>query len=57
MPKPRKGETRQRFVNRCVPEVIREEDTQGQKHALGKCYGMYDYAQEKARRSKRRGKN
>jgi hypothetical protein len=54
MPKPSKGETRQKFVNRCVREMIREEDTKSQKHALGKCYGMYDYAQERAKRRHRK---
>lgn len=53
MPKVEKGEPKQKFVNRCIPAVIKEGKTREQ--AAGQCYGMYDYAQERARR-KRRGK-
>jgi hypothetical protein len=54
LPKTKKGETRQKFVNRCIPAVIKEGG-KSQEQAAGQCYGMYDYAQEKAR-GKRRGK-
>ena len=54
MPKIKKGEPRQKWVNRCIPAVIKEGG-KSQEQAAGQCYGMYDYAQEKAR-GKRRGK-
>ena len=39
MPKVRKGEGRNKYVGRCVPEVMKEGKTQEQ--AVGKCEGMY----------------
>ena len=40
MPKPRKNENKQRYISRCVKQVMKEGKTQ--KEALGKCYGMWD---------------
>ena len=54
MPKIKKGEPRQKWVNRCIPAVIKEGG-KSQEQASGQCYGMYDYSQEKAGK-KRRGK-
>lgn len=54
MPKPIKGESRQKFVNRCIPAVIKEG--KDRDAAAGQCYGMYDYAHEKRRRSGNGGK-
>jgi two-component SAPR family response regulator len=48
MPKPRKGEKMERFVNRCIPRVI--EEGKSREQAAGQCYGMWDYAQEKRKR-------
>lgn len=53
MPKVKKGEPRDRYVNRCIPRVIKEGNTQEQ--AAGKCYGMWDYAQEKSKGKRKRG--
>lgn len=52
MPKPIKGESRQKWVNRCIPAVIKEGKTKDQ--AAGQCYGMYDYAEDLAKQ-KRKG--
>jgi hypothetical protein len=51
MPKPSKGESRQKFVNRCIPAVIKEGKTKDQ--AAGQCYGMYDYAKELAKQRRK----
>jgi hypothetical protein len=39
MPKVKKGESRNEYVGKCVPEVIKEGKSQ--KAAVGKCEGMY----------------
>ena len=39
MPSVKKGEKRNDYVGRCVPEVMKEG--KGQKAAVGKCEGMY----------------
>lgn len=54
MPKPAKGESRQKFVNRCIPQVIEEGKTKEQ--AAGQCYGMWDYAQARQQETRRRNK-
>lgn len=42
MPTPREGESRQDFVSRCIPIVLKEDDGLTQEQAAGKCYGIYD---------------
>lgn len=42
MPDIKAGESRDDYVARCVPYVIKKEGAT-QKQALGKCYGMYDH--------------
>jgi len=44
MPNPKKGESEQDFVSRCIPIVLAEGATQEQ--AAGKCYGMYRSAKK-----------
>jgi len=39
MPEPRRGETKEQFIPRCVKVVMGEGKTQDQ--ALGQCYGMW----------------
>lgn len=39
MPNPRKGETEEEFISRCIQVVMQEGLTQ--KQALGKCYGIW----------------
>lgn len=46
MPTPKKNETRNQYVSRAVPQIMKEGKTQ--KQAVGKAEGMYN--------SKRRGK-
>ena len=45
MPKPKKGESKKKYVARCIPEVIGEGKPP--KEAAGKCYGMYDFYKRK----------
>jgi len=40
MPNPRKGESKSKFMSRCVPEVIGEGKDQAV--AVAQCTGMFD---------------
>jgi hypothetical protein len=40
MPKPRKNETEESFIARCVPEVIREG--RDQQQAVAVCYSTWN---------------
>lgn len=42
MPTPRKGQTRQEFMNMCIPVVMKEDGHKDSKKAAGKCGGIYD---------------
>lgn len=48
MPRPRKGESRQKFVSRAIP-ILKEEGLDN-KAAAGKAYGMYDHYKKKRKR-------
>lgn len=55
MPKPKKGEKKQDYVSRCIPEVIGEGKPP--KEAAGKCYGMFDYYSKSSNKNrKKKGK-
>lgn len=41
MPVPRKGESRQDFVSRCVPIVMDEGTAKDNKQAVAVCYSLY----------------
>lgn len=41
MPTPRKGETEQAFVSRCIPIVLKDGTTKDQKQAEAICYSMF----------------
>lgn len=51
MPKPKKGESKKKYVARCIPEVIGEGKPP--KEAAGKCYGMYDFYKRKKKKGKK----
>ena len=40
MPKPKKGEKKNKYISRCI-SAVRHEGTK-QKQAVGKCYGMWN---------------
>ena len=40
MPKPRKGETKSKYISRAVSYMIKKEGLT-QKHAVGKAHGMW----------------
>lgn len=40
MPKHKKGETKSKWMSRCVPHVKKKEG-KSQKAAVGKCLGMW----------------
>lgn len=40
MPKPTKNETEKVFLNRCIPQLIKEEGYE-QKQAVAICYSIY----------------
>ncbi len=41
MPTPRKGESRQDFVSRCIPIVMDEGTAKDQKQASAICYSLF----------------
>ncbi len=41
MPTPTKGETKDKYIARCI-RMLRREGMHEQKEILGKCYGMWD---------------
>lgn len=46
MPKPQKGESKDKYISRCI-RMVRREGTPA-KEAAGKCFGMWrHYAGEK----------
>jgi hypothetical protein len=47
MPKPKKKEKKNKYISRCI-SAVRHEGT-GQKQAVGKCYGMWDYYKKESR--------
>ena len=42
MPEPRKKESRQEFLVRCVPYVLQEPGTTSREHAYAKCVGIWE---------------
>lgn len=48
MPKVKKGETRNQYVSRAVPVIMKEGKTQ--KQAVGKAEGMYTSAKKKGKK-------
>ena len=53
MPKPRSGEEKNKYISRCVEQVMGEGRTQDQ--ALGKCYGMWRQRLKGARKRAKAG--
>lgn len=47
MPEVQENESESDYVSRCVKYVMDKEGLE-QKHALGKCYGMYKSHKKKA---------
>jgi hypothetical protein len=52
MPTPRKNESQDEFLNRCIPEVMKEKTTKSKEHAVAKCIGMYREWKDKDRYKK-----
>lgn len=46
MPKPRQGESRGKFMQRCIPMLVSEEGLP-QNQAIGKCGGIFDENKER----------
>lgn len=42
MPRVERGESRSKFIRRCVPIVLKEKRTKGQDHAVAKCNGIWE---------------
>jgi len=49
MPKHIPGETKKKWMARCIPYVIKEEGL-APKHAVAKCSGMWDQEQKKQKK-------
>ena len=41
MPKPKKGETKNDFISRCIPIILEDGTTQNQKQAVAICYSIW----------------
>jgi len=46
LPKPLKGESKQKYINRAIPFMIRKEGLT-RDEAAGKAYGLWDYFKKK----------
>jgi hypothetical protein len=53
MPTPREGESKKKFVSRCIAYLFDNEGETDRAHAAAKCYGMYDQWRKKHGGSKR----
>lgn len=49
MPKPKKGESREKYLQRAIPEMIKNEGV-SQHYATGKAIGMYKYYSKKQKK-------
>jgi hypothetical protein len=47
MPLPKKGESRNSYLKRAIPEVKKDSPGLSQKAVIGKSEGMYDYYTKK----------
>jgi len=47
MPSPKKGESRSKFVSRCISTIRHEGDKRPTREVAGQCFGMYDHAGKK----------
>ena len=54
MPRVKRGEKRSGYLGRCITEVMKEG--KGQKAAVGKCEGMYDFKRKGKKEGKKGGK-
>lgn len=44
MPTPAKGESRSKFVSRCIAHIRRKEGSKAPtREVAGKCFGIYDH--------------
>ena len=50
MPTPKKGESRQSFVSRCISTLRHEGDERDNRIVSGQCFGMYDSWKKKQRK-------
>ena len=65
MPEPKKGELSRDFLNRCIPQVIKdgitlrsgEKVTPHQKQAVAVCFSMFRGAKKKKKKVKTEKKN
>ena len=49
MPTPRKGESREAFISRCVGYVREHEGITDSSHAAAKCNGIWEQHQKKSK--------
>lgn len=54
MPTPQPSETKQHFMRRCVPYVLRERGTKSSAHAVAKCNGIWRQRDRVANARRRR---
>ena len=46
---PKPGESQANFLQRCIPEVIKDKTAQDQKQAAAICYSMFKKAHDKSK--------
>lgn len=42
MPKPKKYERENKFLNRCIPKVLKDNTAKTQKQAVAICYNIFE---------------
>jgi len=46
MPKPNAGESKSKFISRCISYVMENEGISDSKHAYAKCNGIWEQAKK-----------
>ena len=47
MPKVNSKESKEHYLSRCIPVVLKEGGKGGQAHAIAKCSGMYEESKKR----------
>lgn len=47
MPKPREGEKKDEYIDRCIAYVMEKEGVKNRSHAYAKCNGMWEQYKKK----------
>jgi len=53
MPEPKKDESQDAFVSRCIQHVMNKESVSDTRHAAAKCHGIYKQFRQNAEKKAR----